>query len=50
MPFVFWSVVSELQRSRSGGRTTRPGGRIDEERLTDAPRRVMPRYEVVGDG
>ena len=49
-PFAFWSIISESQRVRSGGATTRPGGLIDEERfehvdgrreLSDYPRELM---------
>lgn len=36
-PFMFWSILSEEQKARTGGATTRPGGPIDAERLQDAP-------------
>jgi len=44
-PFAFWSVISEVQKARSGGCTTRPGGIIDEERFedVDGPRK-FPDY------
>lgn len=42
-PFMFWSVLSEDQRARTGGLTTRPGGPIDHDRMeqVDGDRDVM---------